>query len=48
MYIFQPFYNLVAEVFPSLEKTFHMMKENREAWNHYDDKLLAEELGQCY
>jgi len=47
-YVIGPYYKLVAAAYPSVAPVFELIKHNREAWNRYDDKMLAEELASNY
>jgi len=47
-FVIGPYYKLVAAAFPSLNPAFALMWDNREAWNEYDDGMLADELGNEY
>lgn len=44
----QPFYKLVGDAVPRLKDAFGLIVPNRDAWNGYDDLLLAKELGDSY
>lgn len=47
-YVIGPYYKLVAAAYPPVAPVFDLIKENRESWNRYDDKMLAEELANDY
>lgn len=47
-FVIGPYYKLVAAAYPAVAPVFDLIKHNREAWNGYDDKMLAAELANDY